>query len=796
MRRNVKSAVAKAVVVALTITLAGIASPETEAAAAKKPKLSKTKVTVKVKKSAKVKIKNVKAKKIKKLAVTSNKKKNATVKKNGKTAFTITGKKAGSAVVTAKITIKGKSKPVSLKVKVTVKAADSAKDTGKETAAPVTAAPTQTSSVASPAAPVGSSDTTTNPPPTVSPYVKKTLNTNINVTVDDPTDPETMKETNPRLESSETVFTDDFEDSTIKEVPIGEEGIQYVVDGVLTDRQCGEVLSIVDEGHEGGKCLKVSNRDRSFDGVRIDLENVGDIISKGGTYNFTAYVRYASDSTSNDQLVFSQEIQTLEESEKVYSNFETKAAPKQWTQISGRFSVPDSFYHYAIYLENPYSTETREFPDIYVDDVKIECVDKAVPVDNLTSIYDTYKDMFPFIGTSCSYADILGQECVDFMKSQYNCVTPGNEMKPDAVLGTKATLLTLDEVKNNPDYVIPAGYAEDADNMKDGTAVVPQLDFNGIDTILKEAKKAGLKIRAHTLLWHEQTPVYFFQKSFKTNKNNPKNNYNVSAETMNKRIEFYIRSVMTHVLSSENADVIYAWDVVNEYFHSHEADQRDDPTYYEKIYGSYTGTKSSSNPNGTQSGMTTEPAYVKLAFKIAREELVEHNHTEIKLFYNDFNTYDVSEDICHLVNYLNCDEKLCDGVGMQSHLDLSYPSVLNYKKALEMFHVNIPETEIQITELDATMNYGRDTATGKMGFLDKGETDKKQAAYYYDIMKAIIQEKQAGANVTGIIFWSLYDNVSWRSLGQPCIFNGLNSPKSAYYAVIDVINDMKDKATN
>lgn len=123
---------------------------------------------------------------------------------------------------------------------------------------------------------------------------------------------------------------------------------------------------------------------------------------------------------------------------------------------------------------------------------------------------------------------------------------------------------------------------------------------------------------------------------------------------------------------------------------------------------------------------------------------------------------------------------------MQSHLDLSYPTVENYKKALEMFRVNIPETEIQITELDATMNYKNGSS------YDKGETDKQQAAYYYDIMKAILQEKQAGANITGIIFWSLYDGVSWRAKGEPCIFNGLNSPKSAYYAVIDAKKAMDE----
>lgn len=141
MHKNVKGAIAKGLVVTLALSLFGIQAPASSAA--KKPKLSTKKVALTVKKSKKVKIKNVKAKKVKKLTVTSSKKKVAAVKKNGKTAFTITGKKAGKATVTAKITLKGKKKATSLKVKVTVKAAP------QPTTAP---APTTTAPVVTPTA--------------------------------------------------------------------------------------------------------------------------------------------------------------------------------------------------------------------------------------------------------------------------------------------------------------------------------------------------------------------------------------------------------------------------------------------------------------------------------------------------------------------------------------------------------------------------------------------------------------------------------------------------------------------
>ena len=104
MKRNFKRTLAKVMAVALTVALAGTAAPEADAA--KKAKLSAKSVTVVKGKSKKVTIKNVKAKQVKKLAVTTSNKKIATVKKKGKTAFNVTGKKAGNAKVTVKVTVK------------------------------------------------------------------------------------------------------------------------------------------------------------------------------------------------------------------------------------------------------------------------------------------------------------------------------------------------------------------------------------------------------------------------------------------------------------------------------------------------------------------------------------------------------------------------------------------------------------------------------------------------------------------------------------------------------------------
>ncbi len=161
MKRNFKRTLAKVMAVALTVALAGTAAPEADAA--KKAKLSAKSVTVVKGKSKKVTIKNVKAKQVKKLAVTTSNKKIATVKKKGKTAFNVTGKKAGNAKVTVKVTVKGKKKATKLTLKVKVKNATAPKVTTAPTAVPTTAPTT---------APVVTPPATTDVPQTTQTPVK------------------------------------------------------------------------------------------------------------------------------------------------------------------------------------------------------------------------------------------------------------------------------------------------------------------------------------------------------------------------------------------------------------------------------------------------------------------------------------------------------------------------------------------------------------------------------------------------------------------------------------------------
>ncbi len=160
MKKNFKRTLAKVMAVALTVSMVGVAS--TDADAAKKIKLSSKSISVAKGATQKVTIKNVKAKKVKKLTVKSKNKKIATVKKAGKTAFKVTGKKAGkSTKVTVKVKVGKKTTKLTLKVKVT-----------KAKKVVPTTAPTATPAASASATPAAGASTKPATTPSAKPPVK------------------------------------------------------------------------------------------------------------------------------------------------------------------------------------------------------------------------------------------------------------------------------------------------------------------------------------------------------------------------------------------------------------------------------------------------------------------------------------------------------------------------------------------------------------------------------------------------------------------------------------------------
>ena len=92
------------------------------------------------------------------------------------------------------------------------------------------------------------------------------------------------------------------------------------------------------------------------------------------------------------------------------------------------------------------------------------------------------------IGTSVSWKNIKSEEAKEELKKHYNSITAENNMKPMFYLDAEAN-------KANPDKY----------------KLEPALKFDTYREVLNFAQEIGVSVRAHVLVWHNQTPLWFFK---------------------------------------------------------------------------------------------------------------------------------------------------------------------------------------------------------------------------------------------------------------------------------------------
>ena len=324
---------------------------------------------------------------------------------------------------------------------------------------------------------------------------------------------------------------------------------------------------------------------------------------------------------------------------------------------------------------------------------------------DVESLKDAFNSFFK-IGTSVSPFE-FGQGA-EFIKKHFNSITPENELKPDSIINQQAC-------------------------QSQGNNVNTQVRFgSGTQTTLKFCEDNGIPLRGHTFVWYSQTPDWFF---------NSGGNY-VSSNIMDQRLESFIKNTFELIASSYPRLQVYAYDVANELFLNDGGGMRGaDNSHWVRVYG--------------------DDSFVIKAFTYARK----YAPNGCKLFLNDYNEYIPAKtnDIYNMAMKLK-ELGVIDGIGMQSHLDVGYPSASVYKTALEKFIST--GLEVQITELDITTN-----------------NFSSQASLYKEIFRLAVNNKNS---ITALTVWGTNDSVSWRRNQNPLLFSQGYQPKEAYYAVIEV----------
>lgn len=366
------------------------------------------------------------------------------------------------------------------------------------------------------------------------------------------------------------------------------------------------------------------------------------------------------------------------------------------------------------------------------------------------------------IGFAVEQPELIGDATKqEILKYHATTTTMGNEFKPDFLFAWQLNAST------------PTRSFTSTFNGK--TIQVPK-NLPGLantDKYLEKCKELGIKMRGHVLVWYSQTPKAFFCENFDQNK------AFVKADEMTARQEWYIKTVLDYVAAweaenSPDEHIIYTWDVVNEALSDGAA-----PNAY---------LRSTDNSNWAAVYGKENYEYIINAFRFANK----YAPKDVLLAYNDYNEasgnkYQGYLKILDQILAHKNDSTLptrIDVAGMQSHNQPSYPSVSEYETAIRTFISK--GLDVQVTELDIT---GKNRDSSYQTF--DPPSSKAQKSTYNDYFKIYLKYAKTPGKahgVTGVTFWGINDENSWRASGEPLLFKkygGKYYAKDAYYGVIE-----------
>ncbi len=362
----------------------------------------------------------------------------------------------------------------------------------------------------------------------------------------------------------------------------------------------------------------------------------------------------------------------------------------------------------------------------------------------------------------------------NIVTTHFNAVTLGNELKPDSLFGYS-------------NGVCP-GTTEAELNGE--TITVPIIKYDNPEKSLNKFVKWNevhpdreIKIRGHVLVWHSQTPEWFFHEDY--DKSKPY----VDKVTMNKRLEWYICTVLTHFTGedSEWKGMFYGWDVVNEAISDATCSYRSD--------NENPNEKLSEDRHGSNSSwwhVYESNEFIINAFKYANK----YAPADLELYYNDYNdsNLDKTQGIVKLLQAVKDEEgepsvgTRISAMGMQGHYGMENPSYNNIEAAIKSYCKVVGHVQMTEVDISASSDYTGDAS-------QKDEENEKLKKRYNMINFAITAAmKKEEVNFDGITFWGTVDHYSWlqsrSNVGggnttglpqMPLLFDENYEPKPCFY---------------
>jgi endo-1,4-beta-xylanase len=344
------------------------------------------------------------------------------------------------------------------------------------------------------------------------------------------------------------------------------------------------------------------------------------------------------------------------------------------------------------------------------------------------SLKDGYKNDF-YIGTCLGgrLPDSYPTNEIEMIVKQYNAVTPENCMKPAPIHPSEGS-----------------------------------WNWSEADALVQFAQDHQMVVYGHTLVWHNQTPRWFFRDGDKP----------VSKDLLLARLKTHIQTEVGRYKGK-----IRAWDVVNEAISDRGNNDLRDSNWHKMIGDDF----------------------IEYAFRYAHEA-----DPDAGLQYNDYSIESGAkfQKAMRLLKKLTTDKIPITSVGIQGHWLLDRVPYNDIENAIVEFSklglkVNITELDIDVLprrmgggDLDEINRAGPTTRRGPLTGAALADALKREGEQYGKLFEIFHRHHDVMDRVT---FWGADDGHSWlngrRGNNYALIFDRQLQPKPAFDAIIDVLTD-------
>lgn len=474
-----------------------------------------------------------------------------------------------------------------------------------------------------------------------------------------------------------------------------------------------ETVAVSQEAAKSGTySIKASGRTNNWNGPSRDVKG---LMAKNKTYIVSAFVKLASAPSSASTLRLSMENKAAGADTAYTQIASTSTSGTDWVELKGSFSYASDMETLKLYMESSNAADI-----FYVDDVKM-MPQGAIQTDVL-SLGEFYQPYFD-IGAAVETSQLAGVTD-DLLKYHYTSIVAENVMKPGSI------------------------------SPREGV-----FNWSGPDTIAKYATDHHMRLRFHTLLWHQQGAEWMLQDA--------SGNY-LTATPENKqlvlsRLEAYLRTVVARY-----KDVGSSWDVVNEVIDEGRPDGMRDSYWYR----------------------LTGLDFIRTAFRVTREVA----GPEAMLYINDYSTHNPKKRdfLFDLVQNLKAEGVPIDGIGHQTHINITGPSIGQISDSIRKF--GEAGYDNQLTELDIsvyTNNVDTFQTVPEDLIIKQGHRYKE----LFDELKRLDEMGRTAQNpggwISNVTLWGIADDHTWlhnrpvTRQDAPFPFDKQYQVKPAYWGMVD-----------